>query len=156
MRITLLSFLAAAALAGQASAADLLYTPASGQVQLRPDTKIVSFALVDNEGGFLNVNSIVFPDSSTFVTRQPDEIGWTDMNGIAGAGFVSTYTLGNVFPKNLTAATLPSFLDDATFSRGTVGGIGSGGSFNLVVVPEPTSLSLLGLGGIALLRRRGR
>ena len=59
--------------------------------------------------------------------------------------------LGNVAPTGLDQAQLEALLTNAVY----VGSLGSGNqTFDLVVIPEPSSLALLGLGGLFLARRR--
>lgn len=131
--------------------ADVVYNAVTGQILIDPDGgKIISFSLLNGGTGFINLNTVAFPDASTFTTKLPDEIGWTDINGLAGTGFSNLFALGFVLPAGLTEAQLQTLLDGSAFSRGG----GNGGAFEFTVVPEPTGLGLLALGGLTLLRRR--
>lgn len=63
--------------------------------------------------------------------------------------------------SGLTSAPAQAFLDNITFTGGFQSGAAAidltGGSYEIVAVPEPTSIALLGSGallGLATLRRR--
>jgi hypothetical protein len=129
--------------------ADLRYDRFTGNVLIVPDPSMISFVLEVNPGPvtFLNTQSIVFPTNSVLVDRDPLIIGWTDLASSAN----NPFSLGNILPSGLSLSTLSSLLVTADFSRS----LGSGGRFNLEVVPEPaTVLVLLGTASGMILGRR--
>ena len=70
---------------------------------------------------------------------------------VGGAAFAGSYVQGQHYAKgtvNIAGGSLTITADGAVGSFGTLNGI------QLVPVPEPTSLSLLALGALALIRRR--
>jgi len=103
----------------------------------------------------------------TAVAADLSSLGYTfaihDSTGTYGAG--GDVTMLNENPKYDLAITLPTPPtedmvngDDVTFDFGNIPGVG-GGNFDVyqvAVVPEPTGLSLLGLGALGLLARKRR
>jgi hypothetical protein len=75
------------------------------------------------------------------------------------ASFNGSLNIGNILPPGLTQAEL----EDTYFSRASISfpfnpnGTGGGGSdMEIIVFPEPASLSILAIGGFVLTRRRNR
>ena len=93
-------------------------------------------------GVFVSVFGGVFEDASANVLADSD---------LTFVGFSGTADLGNVLVAGLDQAALEALLTNAVYT----GQLGSGQQvLDLVVVPEPSSLALLGLGGLMALRRR--
>ena len=129
---------------------DVIYNAATGEITLQPDSKIISYVLqTDPSGpGFLNLEAVPVPFDTPFITRTASEISWQDLSS---AGFTDAFSLGAILPAGLDAAQLRSFLTATDYASA----FGSGGAFNVTVVPEPASLGLIGLAALVLPRRRG-
>jgi hypothetical protein len=135
------------------TAADLLYDPATGNVQLDASeaagSVITNFQIENTDGTFdiLNYNRLF---DGAFGQATGETIGDTDMTF---AGLAGVADLGDIFPVGLDAAGLEAYLKTASY----VGAAASGQqTFDLVVIPEPSSLTLVGLGGWILFRRSRR
>ncbi len=131
-------------------AADLLYDPTDGSVVLDGSEAVggvITNFVLTSDGAFLNTDGLTNPFLGVFFTATLAEISASDPL-TAGLGLID---LGVILASGLSETDLQNILTGATY----VGALGSGQvSFDLVVVPEPTSLALLGLGGITLAARR--
>ena len=81
-------------------------------------------------------------------------------NDILGTGIVNgVFNLGGFLPTGLDEAGLRQFLTEASLGLGSGVG-GGGGRMDLVVIPEPSGLAMLGLGILMIVgdlrRRRNR
>ena len=132
--------------------ADLVYDPATGNATIdASDTgsgMIISFVLGTDQNNMNTTESILpFIDAGTNTDNQPFQIGQTDpLNQGAGP----LVDLGNILPSGLDLAGLEDYLTLAEYASE----LGQGGTLDLRIVPEPSSLILLMVGLIALLRRR--
>jgi len=97
----------------------------------------------------------VDPNDGSFVASTPGEGAWTEWNFVinpegTNPGVVRMFRTGStVRTANISA--------DATrvFISGGASGLINGAYFDdITIVPEPASIALIGLGGLALLRRR--
>ena len=135
--------------------ADLIYDSPTGNVTLDQTEAaggiMNNFVLKNAVGGNdFNTSVVNFPFSGSLKTDLPTEISQTDP---LFAGFTGgdQWSLGAIFPTGMDLSGLQSLLTQNSY----VGAPGSGfQDLDLLVTPEPATLGLLLLGGLALLRRR--
>jgi hypothetical protein len=131
--------------------ADLVYDPSTGNVTLDASeasgSVITNYVLRNGTSSFAFANfTPVLP--GVFDTKTATEISESDGSGAGVGGLLN---LGNIFPTGMTVTQLQSYLTTASY----VGQLGSGvQTLDLTVIPEPTTLALLGLGGLLCGRRR--
>jgi len=163
-KFTALALVAGLAAAGSAQAQnyDLTYDASTGELSVTTTGGIINYVLESSDEIFIagNHDDILFtmvtiPGVGTFPTKSgtktsiPTVLSESEQSGANDAG---TYSLGNVLPAGLSEA---QFQDAADKQATYVAGLGTPVTpFNLVYVPEPTSLALLGLGGLLVARRR--
>lgn len=135
---------------------DILYNPATGNVQIDADG--AEFTTVSLKSDFNFIPPADFSDldddvglgTSTFTSNQSDQIGWISVLFTVDIGFdgPALADLGNIFPLGLDTAGLAALLvdpnDPQTPESGNVwGSLSNSGKFDLAVVPEPSSFLCL-------------
>jgi len=135
--------------------ADLIYDAATGNVKIDPSEAtggvITNWAFENASAAFNAPGVCVFP--TVGYAMNTDTAGQISQTDVTMAGFSYLADLGNIFPTGLTVEGLQSLLTTASY----VGTVGSGQvDFDLIVIPEPATLALLGLGGVGMLIRRKR
>ena len=132
---------------------DYIYDPATGDVVVKydGDTRITAAQPLQrlkifSAGGHLRTANL---NQSGFLSSQdPTLIDAVQANGSIKDG----YDLGNILPANMSLADA---LSDLTLQFQIQGG-GTKMKAGDIVVPEPTTLGLIGVGAMGLLARRRR
>ena len=141
--------------------ADLIYDPATGNVKVDASEaaggKVASFQLENAAGTFIPTNYIGLT-GGTFGTPVAGD-GYEDVtthvigdSDMSFAGFTGIHDFGNVFPAGMDLDALEAYLTTAVYT----GAKGTGQQQFDLVIPEPATMALLGLGGFGLLARRRR
>lgn len=130
------------------AAPDLIYNPATGNLVLDSDggADITGFQLNNGDSSFVFGN-YVSPGGADIEEATADVLSYFVFSG----GFANA-DLGDVLPTGLDLATLEAYLTSADVSQG----LGNSGEFDLIVIPEPSSLALLAMGGLLIARRSRR
>lgn len=166
-KFTALALVAGLSATGAQAQYDLTYNPADGSLSITTDGPIINYTLESTDDIFLEDNDLgtppvnftpfvsffylngapVAPNGTNSATSRVLGESNNSYNGPNGE-----FGLGNVLPAGLTQAEFEAVADkEATY----VTALGTEKTnFNLVYVPEPTSLALLGLGGLLVARRR--
>ena len=126
-----------------------VYDPSSGDVTVKYDGvvgNVQELHLASTGTSFIVGNAIGF--NGGFDNKTPN-----DLDTIITSGFFADgLDLGHILPANVPTATL---LHDLTLSYSVQGLNLLDGNSNLIV-PEPTTLSFIGMGAVGLLARRRR
>jgi hypothetical protein len=150
---------------------DVLYDPATGNVtidSLDPNLPLrsIRFNSPGNQLNPANLNSVL-PLQLASLTPPPTSdqiyiVGLQPVTPAQAAQIDSTvapyvagtrWDMGDILPKGLDARGLDDAIPNARFHPVTPSAFYH---LNRVVVPEPASLSLVALGGLAVMRRRPR
>ena len=139
---------------------DLIYDMTTGEVQIHADgTTILSFSLLSDDqfaslADFSDIDTDVIAGIESPVDNGTDQIGWVSTLATGGVGFdgPELAALGAILPHALSQDDLTTLLKTHIWS----GPNGTGGSFDLVTIPEPNGLVLAMLGVLvaAIGRRR--
>lgn len=130
--------------------ADLIYDQVTGEITLdgaEAAGGVITNFVLTSDGEFINTDGLTNPFLGAFFTANANEISASDplTTGLA------LIELGAVLQAGLTESELADVFGAATY----VGNLGTGvQTLDLVLVPEPTTLVLMGLGGLAAMRRR--
>ena len=166
-KFTALALVAGLAASGaQAQPYDLTYDASTGELSATIYGNIINYTLESTDDIFLEDEALTATNHQRFVSffylsgspvapngtasSTPRVLG--ESNQSYNGPQSGTFSLGMVLPAGLTESEFQAVADkEATY----VTGLGSAKqNWNLVYVPEPTSLALLGLGGLLVARRR--
>jgi len=135
----------------------------SGDRHLRPNgiddfTATLNWNVTQPTVGGGNINTLptatIFPNLNLELRpAMPDVVGFTIGGALADAGYQSASTNDNI-EHLYSTADLPAGYYALIVHGDASTTVPYGISYNLTAVPEPTGLVMLGLGGVALLRRR--
>jgi len=136
--------------------ADLIYDPATGDVKVDASEAaggiVTSFQLETAAGSFSPGNYVGTTGGlgGCFKDVGADVIADSDLTF---AGFSGIRDFGNIFPARMDLAQLEAFLTTAVYT----GAFGSGQQqIDLMLIPEPATLALLGLGDLGMVLGRKR
>lgn len=146
-RTPLFSLFAAALLAGPITAsaqvddgvADLFYDPATGAVSIE---RVYAGFFFNLSGGPFRTEAFVPTDVLVPLINSSDFLSGL----VYRDGPEPTVPIGNVLDPGLDLAGVQAVISPFSTINGQ--------PINPIVIPEPTSLSLLALGGLAVMRRR--
>ena len=146
----------------------LMATPARAAIEPGESGDGVADLLLDEVFGSLTLDTdgntmngyVIRSEAGVFTGAPANNLGWfvddtdTQISGNMGFELTGIHPLGNVIGPEWEVIAEPfDPYQDMTF---TCTFAGTPGTFlgNLIIVPEPATLGLLLLGGLALLRRR--
>lgn len=132
--------------------ATVIYNPTTGDVTIDPNGNTMSgFRLFDSAGSFF-VASATFPPGGAFTTDTAAQKFWSTFS--SSSYLTSPFDLGDIAPSGLTDTQFMADMNNV--STDSVWTAAGGGSFNYNYssVPEPATMSLLIMGGMAVLARK--
>ena len=156
----------AAATGAQAQPYDLTYDASTGELSMTIFGNIINYTLESTDSIFLEDDALTASTHQRFVgffysggvplapigTGSSTSKVLGESNSSYNGPQSGTFSLGLILPAGLSEADFLAVADkEATYvvAQGT-----AKQNWNLVYVPEPTSLALLGLGGLLVARRR--
>ncbi|MFN3168794.1 MAG: PEP-CTERM sorting domain-containing protein [Phycisphaeraceae bacterium] len=155
-KFTALALVAGLAAAGTAQAQhSLTYDAADGSVTMTlNDTpnQVINYVIESASDSF--VPGAHVPVGAGTSASIANTVSWSNPFAPANAG---PYNLGTILPAGLSQADFEAAMVPISAEGGNTYVTSLGGAktkFALVYVPEPTSLALLGLGGLLVARRR--
>jgi hypothetical protein len=150
MMRNLIAALPAVALASAASATSATYDFSTGELIFNIDDQVQLVGVQSNgnfDTGVTPGNLTLFGGAVDSAPLQFDEDSIAYFFGAGQAFDQGNFNVGAVLAPGLSGG-------DIAFEYTPVGGSTTQGSVEVVNIPEPGSLALLGLGGLALARRR--
>lgn len=154
--------------AAQAQTYDLIYNANDGSLTIETHDQLLYVYSIFGPDD-TSINDGFIQENHTQIPGNPGQFGdplyaFTSMDGELSdtnrTGWLLTdpASLGSVLPTGLTQPQLDDAISSAWYvnAYGSTGAPSSFNNFNIVLVPEPTSLVLLVAGGTLICRRRRR